>query len=441
MAKFELTDKEIQKQIKFGPGPKGRRDIADVITTGLCLRLTTDRQTWAYMFTPPGAHWSVRTKFSLGTYPSTGLADARTRAREARSQVEAGIDPRHTQAEPEVAVPTVADLINDRIRLEVRADRENHLDSCLEIERCYDHDVAPLVGTVPVTEFEPKHLNKITNKIIDRGANTQANRTYQHVKALFEFAVRRGEYGIKASPLASCKPPCEENSKERFLTLPEIRQLWNGADEAMERSDLVPDVLRLILATGQRPGEECAAAERSEVDLQQRLWTIPAHKAKNDRDHVVPLNDLAMEIFARRMRLTTGRYLFPNKKDGALRCSAVDHCVERALEPQTARTATRGRTAREALPLGRLGIEKFTPHDLRRTVSTWMSIAEEEGGLEIDDLHIGHVLNHHGTTKKTVTARVYNKNKYLTAKRDALTKWGTFLTDLVGAQTGLRVAA
>ena len=72
-------------------------DYFDSKARGLNLRVTpTGVKAWSVMFTSPRD--GKRARFSLGTYPATPLAKARTLAIEARGHVEAGTDPRTSTA-------------------------------------------------------------------------------------------------------------------------------------------------------------------------------------------------------------------------------------------------------------------------------------------------------------------------------------------------------
>lgn len=66
----------------------------------------------------------------------------------------------------------------------------------------------------------------------------------------------------------------------------------------------------------------------------------------------------------------------------------------------------------ELLP--RIGIDKFTPHDLRRTVETGMAAARVP--KEYRDRVLNHVDSSEGGT-------AYNKWDYIDEKREALQKW------------------
>jgi integrase len=41
---------------------------------------------------------------------------------------------------------------------------------------------------------------------------------------------------------------------------------------------------------------EALGALRSEIDFKQRVWTIPAHRTKANREHKPPLSDFALEL-------------------------------------------------------------------------------------------------------------------------------------------------
>ena len=73
-------------------------DYFDARTTGLGLRVSpTGVKAWSVMFTLPGTQ--KRARLSLGSYPATSLAKARTSAIEAQGKVEEGIDPRAVRAD------------------------------------------------------------------------------------------------------------------------------------------------------------------------------------------------------------------------------------------------------------------------------------------------------------------------------------------------------
>jgi len=70
-------------------------------------------------------------------------------------------------------------------------------------------------------------------------------------------------------------------SRERVLSDNELRLFWQAT------ANMAPayrDALRLVLLTGQRPGE-VIGIRAEEVDSVKAVWRIPAARVKNKRDH------------------------------------------------------------------------------------------------------------------------------------------------------------
>ena len=95
MPKVELTDRFISTS-KVAAGASAV-DYFDSKTPGLNLRVTSQGlRTWYLVFTSPTD--GKRARVTLGRYPQTGLAKARTMAIEARRQIDEGKDPRGTRS-------------------------------------------------------------------------------------------------------------------------------------------------------------------------------------------------------------------------------------------------------------------------------------------------------------------------------------------------------
>jgi integrase len=194
-------------------------------------------------------------------------------------------------------------------------------------------------------------------------------------------------------------------------------------------------ILRLLLITLQRESEVAGMA-RAELDLDRRIWTVPAARTKNGTEHVVPLTDMAIDIIREQLEAADalakqkGRkpspFVFPAPGGrGAVTGASVPKAVKR-VEKEGRRGVTTI-----------MGIAPWTPHDLRRTAATGM---EELG---ISPFVVGHVINHRSVTKSTVTSRVYAKYDYGKEKREALELWANRLKGIIeGADNvvGFRLA-
>jgi integrase len=70
-------------------------------------------------------------------------------------------------------------------------------------------------------------------------------------------------------------------------------------DELRQRSSLSARALEFCILTATRTAE-VLGAERSEFDLDRKLWIIPASRMKGGREHRVPLSDRALAILKER---------------------------------------------------------------------------------------------------------------------------------------------
>ena len=94
-----------------------------------------------------------------------------------------------------------------------------------------------------------------------------------------------------------------------------LRLVWNAAD--VEGWPFGPLVKMLVL-TGQRLAE-VGGMRWEELDLEDKLWTLPAERVKNGERHEVPLSDAAVAILSALPRIkTTKGFVFTTRRDAAV---------------------------------------------------------------------------------------------------------------------------
>jgi len=246
----------------------------------------------------------------------------------------------------------------------------------------------------------------ILDQLIERGSPIAANRTLAVVRRMFNFALERDI--ILATPCYGIKAPSKENSRDRLLSKEEIKSFWHGLDNAsmLESSRLA---LKLQLVTGQRKGE-IVSAEWEEIDLTSGWWTIPAHKAKNNNLHRVPLSELALELLQQVKTIScASKWLFPSP-------NGTKHATPEAI----------GRTIRRNDDDAFKDINHFTPHDLRRTAASHMT------ALGVSRLIVSKLLNH---VENSVTA-IYDRHTYDKEKQAAMDAWSMELKRIILKNTG-----
>ena len=377
---------------------------------GLYLRvLPGGTKSWLYMFTLAGRkRW-----YGLGTWPDVSLGDARDKLGEARKLVKAGKDPAEVaqeQRSKEKAEPTVSDLVDEFLTRHVKEKAPRSYD---EYKRNLEKDVIKAWGTRKVKDITRRDVNTLLESILDRGAKNQANQVFKIIRAMFNWAVPR--YDLEYSPCSHVKLPAKENKKGRFFGEEEIRTFWKELD-ASGMTEEMKSAFRLILTTGQRPGEVIGAHSR---EFDGNWWTIPPERAKNKREHRVFLSPLARELFG-----TFEGFRFPSPRpilragkavQKPIEVNALAHAVRRNSKWAQKR-APKKKTAGEG-PFFFTVNEPWTPHDLRRTCATHL------GEMGYSDEVIGRVLNH---TRAGITSR-YNRHAYDKEIQVALETWGRFL--------------
>ena len=92
--------------------------------------------------------------------------------------------------------------------------------------------------------------------------------------------------------------------------MPRSRRSWPRSGS---RRGTAARCLELTILTAARTGE-AIGARWSEVDLEAKLWRVPAGRMKGGREHVVPLSGPALEILAALPR--SGEHLFEGARSG-----------------------------------------------------------------------------------------------------------------------------
>ncbi|SHG24740.1 tyrosine-type recombinase/integrase [Bradyrhizobium erythrophlei] len=96
-----------------------------------------------------------------------------------------------------------------------------------------------------------------------------ANQTLAAASAIFSWAIREEEGGVKINPCSDVKRN-DTNSRDRVLSDSEIPKFWTAFENDV---DLIEGLaLKMILLTGQRPGEvSCMRTEH----IEDGWWTLP----------------------------------------------------------------------------------------------------------------------------------------------------------------------
>lgn len=418
MPTLKLTQAAIERGCK--PPATGRVEYWDNLLPGFGLRVAAPRdgkearKTWQVMYRIDGK----KVRETLGTVAMIPKVDsARILARESLQKAQRGINPaeerrQEWEAERKQAAAEVVrqgDTLGAAIDryLERYAARRMRPDYFKETKRTLERDVKAALGDRPIIDITRRDVRELLEQIVDRGSPSHANHVLAYLRAMLNWAISNDL--IELNPTTGLRMPSPLVQRDRALDDGELRLFWRACDKL---GWPFGPLFKLLLLTAQRR-DELAHAVWSELDLDKGLWTLPRERVKNDKEHVVHLSALAVEIFEA-LPKAHDRLVFTT--NGERPVSGFGRARERLLFYMLdALAEERGKGGR---------IEPFTLHDLRRTAATGMA------GLGIAHHVVDRILNHTAGTISGV-ARIYNRHAYLAERKAALEAWARHVDGLV----------
>jgi integrase len=332
--KRRLTELSVRK---LKPKPASYL-IWDTLQRGLAIRVQpTGARAWKVIYSRHGRpRW-----LHLGDVGAIGLADARMLAAAAMLAVAHGKDPA-AEKRAERGAGTFAELAARYV--EGYAKRRNK--SWRQADALVQRYLLPRWGKLQAASITRSDVRTLVGHI---EAPVLANQVLAAASAIFSWAARQEI--VAANPCRGVDRN-KTRSRERVLSDSEVPRFWTAFDDA---GLVASSALKTILLTGQRPGGEVAHMRREHIV--DGWWQMPGKPVpalgwpgtKNGADHRVWLPKAVQDILAELTNdgETTG-FVFAGARGGPV--SHLDVAMREACN--------------------KLGVERATPHDLRRTHGT-----------------------------------------------------------------------
>ncbi|EAV4624622.1 TPA: tyrosine-type recombinase/integrase, partial [Salmonella enterica subsp. enterica serovar Infantis] len=354
---------------------------------------TSGKKLWRFRYQRPAT--KQRTMIGLGAFPALSLADARGLRADYLALLANGIDPQ-VQAEvveeqQQIALDSIFSTVaTNWFQLKSKSVTSDYAN---DIWRSLEKDVFPAIGETPVQQIKARTLVEALEPIKARGALETVRRLVQRINEIMIYAVNTGL--IDTNPASGIGMAFEKPKKQNMPTLrpEELPKLMRS----LIMSNLSVSTRCLIewqLLTLVRPSE-ASGARWVEIDLDAKLWTIPAERMKAKREHIVPLSPQALDILEVMKPISAHReHVFPSRND-----------PKQPMNSQTANAA-----------LKRIGYGgKLVAHGLRSIAST----ALNEAGFNPDVIEAA--LAH---SDKNEVRRAYNRSTYLLKRIELMNWWG-----------------
>ncbi|MFP1869422.1 integrase domain-containing protein [Lonsdalea quercina] len=357
---------------------------------------TSGKKLWRFRYQRPASR--SRTNLSLGSYPALTLAVARQMRDQYLSLLAQGIDPQKQQEEVseqrQIELDSIFSVVAGRwFLLKSKSVTEDY---AKDIWRSLEKDIFPAIGEISVQALKARTIVEALEPIKARGALETVRRLVQRINEIMIYAVNTGL--IDTNPASGVGMAFEKPKKQNMPTLrpEELPKLMRS----LVMSNLSVPTRCLIewqLLTLVRPSE-ASGARWAEIDLDAKLWTIPAERMKAKREHIIPLSSQALDILEVMKPISAHReHVFPSRND-----------PKRPMNSQTANAA-----------LKRIGYGgKLVAHGLRSIAST--ALNESNFNSDVIESALAH-------TDKNEVRKAYNRSIYLKQRVELMDWWGNFV--------------
>ncbi len=325
----------------------------------------------------------------LGRYPVVSLARARSKALANCIAVEEGRDPLERVAR----IPTFREATEKTIEVHVRLWKPGSKTE-KQWRSTFEKYVYPRIGAKAVDRITARELLAILAPLSIEKAET-AKKVRQRLSMVCKWSVTQGH--LEQNPVDTLNAALPRNGKvtahHRALphaevgpALAKVREsrAWKATKVAFE----------YLVLTACR-SSEVRGARWSEVDLENRVWVVPAERMKMKREHRVPLTGRVLEVLAEARTLADESGLvFPSPTGRVLSDSTISKLVREN------------------------GI-KAVPHGFRSSFRDWCG---ESGQLrEVAEAALAHSI-----ANKTESA--YARSDLFERRRALMESWAAYVT-------------
>lgn len=371
---------------------------------GFGLKVTpAGARVYLYQFRLHGGRGAKVRRYTIGRHGALTPDQARSEANRLSMLVAQGVDPQSDKVERkrqsiDLAFPTYLDaFVKDCLAA-------NWKGSASEVEAMLRRYALPALRSKSLPEVNRVDVAAIMRSVKARPA--LASKLFAVLRYLFRHAVSEGD--LVRSPLDGMKPPSVPAARDRVLEDWELALIWKGA---VAMGDPFGSMVRLLMLTGQRR-KEVAGLPWSELRQADAMWKLPADRAKNGQPVDTPLSTSAVVLLSALAKSekwprrgwvisTTGKVPFSGYSK-----------AKKRLDAEIAKLH-----AGEAL-------ERWTLHDLRRTLATGM----QRLGVRFEVTEA--ILNHVSGSRSGV-AGVYQRHDWAAEKVRALQSWSDHIEGLL----------
>lgn len=375
--------------------PKGKDyKLADGEGLHLLIRKSgTKSWQWKYRF-----HGKEKL-LTLGNYPQLSVKEARRLKYEAQLLHSDGIDPAEKKQQDKKQQKREYD---SRFGKVAEAWLENKRPSWTERYSKKTHQllsnwVYPEINNTPVAQLSSRDILDLLRKMENAGIGETTRKVKGLLEHIFAFAMVEGH--INTNPVIGVEKALKSLPRvnhQRHLPAGRMNELLQKI-----KNDTGNPIVRLgfqlLIYTNVRT-MDVRRMEWKDVDLEKKIWSIPAAKMKMQRPHTVLLNKQAISVL-KDLKQLTGQTPYVLKSPNQIDKPVCENVFLNVLK--------------------RIGMDKATTtHGLRGTASTFLN--EQGFRADVIEANLAHV-------DKNQIRKAYNHAEYLEERRELMNFWGDFV--------------
>lgn len=321
----ELSDLQVRR-LKWGTDENGRpikkmHPVGGV--AGLLLQCSPPPKEQEPYFP---RSWILRVKvgnsrpdLGLGSYPEVSLSIARDKARELKQKIRDGENPvLEKQAKKSALLKEQAKLVTfESLAKEFINKKDKEFKTRTQTKKLasrLETYVYPHLAKMIVGDIERAHIVAMLEPIWTTKTET-ADRVRSYTEAILSLAavkgLRSGDNPARwKGNLDMSLPQRHKVSKvQHFKALP-VEDMPVFMEQLTQDTTASGKALQFIIYTAARSGE-VRNATWEQINLEERIWTVPADLMKMGKPHRVPLCDPAIKLLQSLSQ--DSKYLFPNR--------------------------------------------------------------------------------------------------------------------------------
>jgi len=255
-----------------------------------------------------------RRDIGLGSAALVSLSEAREAALENRKSARAGDDPLAAKrlSQAILTFQEAAEAVHELNKPTWR--NEKHGDQWINT---LDKFAYPFIGAKRISTITSADVLSVLSPIWNTHPET-ARRVKQRIGSVLKWAVAKGWRTDNPADAIGQALPKHDRSKVKHRTALPYEQVADaiGKVRGSEAGLSTKLAFEFLVLTATRSGET-REARWSEVDLEKKVWTIPASRMKAKKEHRVPLTDRCLAILeqVKPLKQSNSDLIFPGTRE------------------------------------------------------------------------------------------------------------------------------